>query len=249
MSHTYRFDSIGDTRSAHEREALQMMASNFEASPFSTLEKILNFPLYVPRQNLTTLLVKYEIMKRLLNVHGSIVECGVGFGGGLFTWAQLSAILEPTNHQRRIIGFDSFAGFPSVSEHDKGSYVGELAIDSEAELKKCALAYDLNRFVGHIPKIEVVRGDITETVPQYIEKNPHLIVSLLYLDCDIYAPTYAALKAFTKRLPKGAIIAFDELNLKAWPGETQALINLLGGLVETRLERCAFGSTISWAVL
>ena len=249
MSHTYRFDSIGDSRSSHEREALQMMGSAFEQSPFSTLEKLMNPALYMPRQTFTNLLVKYEIFKRILTVHGSIVECGVGFGGGLMTWAQLSAILEPHNHTRRVIGFDTFAGFPSVSEHDRGSYVGELAIDSQAEIEKCVIVYDQNRSVGHIPKVELVRGDITETVPQYIEKNPHLVVSLLYLDCDIYTPTYAALKAFTKRLPKGAIIAFDELNLKAWPGETQALIDLLGGLVETRLERCAFGSTISWAVL
>ena len=248
MSHTYRFDSIGDTRSAQEREALQMMGSTFEASPFSSLEKLMNFQMYVPRQTLTNLLVKYEIFKRILNVHGSIIECGVGFGGGLFTWAQLSAILEPTNHQRRVIGFDSFAGFPSVSEHDKGSYVGELAVDSEAEMKKCALAYDMNRFVGHIPKLELIRGDIVTTIPEYVKNNQHLVVSLLYIDCDIYEPTGAALDFLLPRMPKGAIVAFDELNLAAWPGETMAVAEHFG-LDQLKLERCAFGSTISWGVL
>ena len=247
MSHTYRFDSIGDSRSTQECNALQMMASNFEASPFSTLEKILNFPLYVPRQNLTTFLVKYEIMKRILNVHGSIIECGVGFGGGLMTWAQLSAILEPTNHQRRVIGFDTFSGFPSVRPDDHAS-VGDLAVDSAEEIQKCAVHYDLNRSVGHIPKLELVRGDITQMVPDYIERNPHLVVSLLYIDCDIYQPTYAALHHLRTRMPVGSIIAFDELNLSAWPGETQALHAALG-IEMLKLERCAFGSTISWAVL
>ena len=33
-----------------------------------------------------------------------------------------------------------------------------------------------------------------------------------------------ALKNFISRMPKGAIIAFDELNNKNWPGETVALL-------------------------
>jgi hypothetical protein len=247
MSIPYRFDAVADTRSAQERDYLQRIGATFEASPFSTLEKLMNFPLYVPRQNLTTFLVKYEIFKRILNVHGSIIECGVGFGGGLLTWAQLSAILEPTNHTRRIIGFDSFAGFPSVSEHDT-AHVGDLSVDSQAEIEACVRLYDQNRFVGHIPKVELVKGNACETIPQYVKDNPYLVVSLCYLDFDIYQPTLTALQQFRCLMPKGAIIAFDELNLKEWPGETQAVAKDLG-LNNLTIERCAFGSTISWAVL
>ena len=39
-------------------------------------------------------------------------------GGGLFTWAQLSAIYEPVNHNRKIFGFDSFEGFPDIGHKD-----------------------------------------------------------------------------------------------------------------------------------
>ena len=78
---SYRFDAAGGTRSAQEHAATQGLSDLFETSSFSTLERLLNFPLYVPRQNLTTFLVKYEIFKRILNVHGSILEGGVGFGG------------------------------------------------------------------------------------------------------------------------------------------------------------------------
>jgi hypothetical protein len=34
-------------------------------------------------------------------------------------WAHFSAILEPENHTRRIIGFGTFSGFPGVYEHDE----------------------------------------------------------------------------------------------------------------------------------
>jgi len=50
---------------------------------------------------------KYELFKKIINIHGSIVECGFIWGGQM-TFALLSAILEPINWQRKIIGFDTF---------------------------------------------------------------------------------------------------------------------------------------------
>lgn len=244
---SYRFDAAGGTRSAQERNATRGLAEQFEKSSFSTFERLINFPLYVPRQNLTTFLVKYEIFKRSLTIHGSIIEGGVGFGGGLMTWAQLSAILEPTNHVRRIIGFDTFAGFPSVSEHDT-SYPGMMKVDSQAEIEACVHYFDQNRWVGHIHKVELVKGDACQTIPHYVKEHPHLVVSLLYLDFDLFEPTLAALHALRPLMPAGAIIAFDELNMTEWPGETTAVRRALD-LPSLRIERCAFGSTISWAQL
>ena len=46
------------------------------------------------------------------------MECGVFNGAGLFTWASLSEIYEPINHSRKIIGFDTFEGFPCVGKND-----------------------------------------------------------------------------------------------------------------------------------
>lgn len=160
------------------------------------------------------------------------------------SFAQFSAILEPTNHQRRIIGFDTFAGFPRLAPADaKGESpnlkLGGLAVDAESEINECVNLFDENRFVGHIPKVELVRGDASKTIPAYVKRNPHLVVSLLYLDFDIYAPTLAALRTFVPRMPKGAVIAFDELNLKDWPGETVAVMNELG-LGRLRIERFPF---------
>ena len=213
----------------------------------------MNFPLYVPRQDLTRFLCKYEIFKRVLNVQGSIVECGVFFGGGLLGWAQLSAVFEPVNHQRRVIGFDTFEGFRPLAEGDAGSesaeaHEGGLAIDSYQEIVRCTQLLDMNRPVGHIPKVELVRGDATETIPRYLEENPHLVVSLLYLDFDVYAPTKVAIENLLPRMPKGAVVAFDELNLGDWPGETVAALEALD-LGSLRLERFPWGSTICFAQL
>ena len=80
-----------------------------------------------------------------------------------------------------------------------------------------------NRAVSHIKKISLVKGDATETIPDFVSKNSHLIIALLYIDFDIYAPTKTALEYLLPLVPKGGIVAFDELNYDKWFGETVAL--------------------------
>ena len=112
------------TQTAKDMDFYSTIGKYFQASVGDTLDKLKNFPKYVPRQNMALFLAKNEIFKEILNVHGNIVECGVFVGGGLMTWAQLSAIYEPYNHLRRVIGFDSFEGFPGMSERDASGLSG-----------------------------------------------------------------------------------------------------------------------------
>lgn len=198
-------------------------------------------------------MAKYEIFKKILEVGGAIVEGGVRFGGGLMTFAHLSSIFEPINFNRKIIGFDTFSGFPRISKYDKGSaskfaHVGGLASNSFEDLKSCINLYDSNRFINHIQKVELVKGDVVRTIPKYLEDNPHLVVSLLYLDFDIYKPTKIVLERLVPRMPKGAVIAFDELNRKEWVGETQALLDTIG-INKLKIQRFSFEPHISYAVL
>lgn len=225
----------------------------FKSSIGSNAEKLENFAKYVPRQTLTRFISKHEVFKRILNVQGSIVECGVLFGGGLMTFAQLSAILEPLNFQRKIIGFDTFSGFADLSQEDEcgaaeQSHKGGLAVDSYEDLLKCVELYDANRFLNHINKVFLVKGDIKETIPKYLEDNPYTVVSLLYLDVDVFEPTKVALEYLVPRIPKGGIIAFDELNCDRWPGETIAVSKTIG-IRNLRIQRFPFDTFISFAVL
>lgn len=222
-------------------------------SPFSNYEKSLSFAKYIPRQALSKFLCRYEIFKHILAVDGSIIECGVRHGGGLMTWAQLSAVLEPVNYTRKIVGFDTFAGFPSLSAGDEKSRSiharpGGFAVDSYEDLCRAIELYNANRPLGHMHKVELVKGDAVQTIPQYVADNPHLVVSLLYLDFDIYEPTKTALTCLVPRMPKGAVIAFDELNSPHWPGETKAVLDTLG-IRKLAVKRFTFNSYISYAVL
>jgi len=226
----------------------------FQKSLGTYMDKLRNFTKYVPRQSLATFLAKNEIFKKVLNVHGYIIECGVFLGGGLMTWAQLSAIYEPYNHIRRIIGFDTFEGFPELGEIDKkGENIihkrkGGLKTKALEDIEKCIELYDLNRPLGHIPRVQLVVGDAVKTIPEYVEKNPHLVVALLYLDFDLYEPTKVAIKYFFPRMPKGAVIAFDELNQPYWPGETLAVLDEIG-IRNLKIQRFEFEPKISFAII
>ena len=225
----------------------------FQESIGTNVEKLQNFCKYVPTQDIRKFICRYELFNRVLSVHGSIVECGVLYGGGLMTWAQLSEIFEPLNHLRNVIGFDTFAGFVSMSEKDQTGLAaqakaGGLAIHAYDDLCKSIELYNQNRFLNHIEKVRLVKGDIAETLPAYLEANPHLIVSLLWLDFDVFEPTAIALRYLIQRIPKGGIIAFDELNHEMWPGETIAVMEEIG-INNLRIQRFPFGSTMSYAVM
>lgn len=226
------------------------IAEVFGRSPDSVEDRIATFPRYARRQQLKRFLAMYEVYKMILPVKGSIVECGVFRGFGFMSWFKLSSILEPENLTRQIYGFDTFAGFPTVGSEDdypdSATVVGGLASDSEAELRELIEIADQDRFLGHIPKAHLIRGDIAETAPQFVADNPHLMVSLLFLDADLYDPTKAAIDAFLPRMPKGAIIAFDELDNPQWPGETLALLDALG-IGSLRMQRLEWDPYISFA--
>lgn len=193
-----------------------------------------------------------KLFNQILEVHGSIVECGVFHGGGLMTWAVLSAIYEPLNHNRKIFGFDTFSGFPSVDKNkDNKNFaeasIGGLFADSYEDISKAEELYNTFHPLGHIKKINLIKGDVKDSFPKFMEENKHIIVSLLYLDFDLYEPTKLAIEYFYKRMPKGAIIAFDELNIKEWQGETLALLDTIG-IENLELKRFIHYPQISYAI-
>jgi len=225
-----------------ERSALDDLLAAFEQSPLSLAQRLQAFARHVRRQDIARLLCKYELFKLALPCHGSVVECGVFTGAGLLGWLQFSAILDPYNDTRRIIGFDTFAGFPGLDEHDTHTGASEhlhaqaFATHSgiQQELENLVAIHDRNRPLGHIPKVELVAGDACQTIPAYLQRSPHLLISLVYLDIDLFAPTRAALEHLLPRVVSGGLVAFDELNCAEFPGETAALLDVLPQSVALR---------------
>lgn len=256
---------MSDSKQSYEDAALSVQRNSqanlqyydalikfYETDNCDTLLKLRSFAVYTPRQVISDYLARYFLFERAFNTPGSIVECGVFNGQGIMSYANFSSVLEPNNFTRHIIGFDTFDGFQAVGDKDAASpnemvKDGGMRAQSFDRLNNAIQLYDANRFLGHLPKIELVRGNVLNTIDEYLVANPHLLISLLYLDLDIYEPTKHVLKKFLPRVPKGGVVAFDELNFKDFPGETLALLDSMD-LSTVELHRVPFCSRISYFV-
>ena len=149
------------------------------------------------RQDFAASLARINIYELVKNVKGSIVECGVHKGNNLLLFYHLLLCNEPTSFNDKVIGFDTFEGFKSISKYDPKDINENTFSNANLNiLKKAINLFDLNRSVGHINKINIIKGDATKTIPNFYKKNKNLLISLLYIDFDIFEPTKTALDFF-----------------------------------------------------
>jgi hypothetical protein len=205
----------------------------FTRCPIPADELLTQLGLFLNRQTLSRILFMHDLYRRIVDVQGVVMEFGVRWGQNLALFESFRGMYEPYNFHRRIIGFDTFGGFPSVHERDGDAeivQVGGYGVTPgyEAYLEQVLAYHEQESPLAHVRKFELVKGDATATVARYIDEHPETIVALAYLDFDLFEPTKRALEAIRDRLTRGSVVAFDELNVREWPGETLALKEVLG---------------------
>lgn len=236
-----------------EKEYFDRIEESFQLADGSYSEKMHALSRFVPRQALSYFLARNEIFKQVMDVHGSILDFGIYRGSSFFTWLQLSAIFEPYNHIRKVIGFDSFEGFSAIGEKDMGKndkdlaikVVGGMAWDGFDEISQGVELYDKNRPLGHISKGLLVKGDLPGSLENFLDDHDETIVALANFGLGLYEPTLKILQAIKPRLVKGSILVFEELNQTTWPGESKALFEVFDMSVNS-LERLPYCPHISW---
>jgi hypothetical protein len=87
-------------------------------SPIPQPDIVRNLPLYLNRETLGDVLTAARLYESVLSVPGDVFEFGTRWGRRLALFMNLRELMEPHNYTRRIVGFDTFAGFPSVSPED-----------------------------------------------------------------------------------------------------------------------------------
>jgi len=239
--------------STQEQQARESALELFRSAPIPDAELLSNLGLFLNRPTLTRILFMHELYRQILDVHGVVMEFGTRWGQNLALFQSFRGMYEPYNHTRRLIGFDTFSGFPSVAPQD-----GEAAIIQEGSfsvsegyedfLERLLEAQEQESPLAHLRKFELVKGDVTETLPAYLQAHPETVVAMAYFDMDIYTPTVAGLEAIRDRLVKGSVIGFDELCDTRYPGETIAVMETLG-LANLRLRRSPTDSTPSYVVV
>ncbi len=223
-----RTASTADELSSRERRC-----ELFRNSPIPEDEQMAQLGLFLSRQSWSRYLYLNELYKMILPVHGVVMEFGVRWGTNLAIFSNLRGMYEPFNHNRKIIGFDTFEGFPSIHEKDGNAKVavpGAYSVTKgyEEYLEQVLDSHEQESPISHIRKFELVKGDASDEIEGYLERNPETIVALAYFYFDVYEPTKRCLEAIKDRLTRGSIIGFDQLNYHTWPGETLAVKEVLG---------------------
>jgi len=239
--------------SQDERESRKRFVELFRKCPIPEDELLMNLSLFFKRQDLSMLLFMNELYQKILGVHGVVMEFGVRWGKNLALFENFRGLYEPFNHNRKIIGFDTFAGFPSVNSKDGNEDIiqaGSFNVTEEYDdyLDQVLSYHEQESPIAHIKKYEIVKGDASAQILKYLDEHPETIVALAYFDFDIYEPTLNCLKAISKRITRGSVIGFDELNVNRYPGETTALTEVFG-LDRYRIHHSIFSPTQSYIVI
>lgn len=157
------------------------------------------------------LLAHYELYKSITSIPGSVFELGVYKAASLLRLATFRNLLE-TEGSRSIVGFDAFGDFPTQ----------RLALEGDLDFIK--------RFEGaggpglsieeteHLSErkgfrnVNLVKGNIFETLPTYLERHPHTRLAFLHLDMDVREPTEFALDLLYDRIVPHGLIVVDDYN-------------------------------------
>lgn len=240
-------ESIGAS-TGRDESVIKRRQALFKQSLGDVDDMLANFPLYARRIIITRFLAHYELYKQVADLPGAVVELGVFRGSSLFSFAHFLEIFNHGDRSRKVIGFDSFEGLSALSASDGAEDAvhskfkgGWNSSGFEGELYQMMDIFALESFVPQAPRIEIVKGNILNTVPDYIKQHPGLRISLLHFDCDVYEPTIVGLKSLVPLMVPGGLVVFDEYAITAWAGESAAVEEYFGK--GKRIEKFPWTST------
>jgi hypothetical protein len=224
-----------------------------QQSPIPGDQLLSNLGLFLESKNLARILFMDHLFRQIVDVPGAILEFGTRWGQNLALLSALRGIYDPFNRHRKIVGFDTFTGFPSVKPEDGNSEMirpGNLAVTEnyQSYLSDILTAHERLNPLSHLKKFDLRAGDGTEEIEKFLKDEPHTIVALAYFDFDLYEPTKKCLMAIRPRLTRGSVVGFDELNDPDSPGETLALMEVFG-LNKITLKRFPHTSRVSYFIV
>ena len=155
-----------------------------------------------------------NIFAEIIDIPGDIIELGVGRGRNSIKKNNLGKF-------KKYYGFDTFGQLPQrelennpklkklLSNEDSFDYISDLILSNDLS-----------------DQVKFIKGDIVKNVEKIenneleVLKKDNLYISLMYIDCNHYIPSLAALKCFKNNFSKGALIVVDESRIG---GENKAL--------------------------
>ena len=138
----------------------------------------------------------YEAYRMAEEVPGAIVECGVFRGTSLARFAMFREMLG-NRASAKIIGFDVFSDdYPDTAfQEDQAQRDHWISTAGPNSISVDQMAEVFAR--NQVHNVELVAGDILETLPAYCKEHPELRVSILNVDIDFVESTLCVLEHTT----------------------------------------------------
>lgn len=190
-----------------------------------------NFYLSCDNSRLGKFIAHYELFKQITGKSGAIVECGVFKGTSLVRFAGFRKLLDK-EQGRKIVAFDTFGDFPGTNFMPDKKLRDKLIADAGSQSISTSQLMEVLRHKKSETGVELVSGDINQTVPEYVKIHPEFQISLLNIDVDIYEPTVTILKYLYPLVVSGGIVMLDDYGV--FPGETKAVDEYFNGKIEIR---------------
>lgn len=202
-----------------------------------------NFYLSCSNSRLGKFVIHYEIYKKIKDIPGSIVECGVFKGTSLMRFAGFRELFGQGS-SRDIVAFDTFAAFPDARFSKDKKPLEQFLADAGDQSISISQLQEVLRRKGVNHNVKLVPGDINKTVPAFVKRHSRSRIALLHLDVDLYEPTVTILRYLYPLFVRGGILLLDDYGV--FPGETKAVDEYFKkGLP---LERFPFAKTPAWVV-
>lgn len=149
---------------------------------------------------------------------GDIVEIGVASGRSI---AIILFLKDKFSLNNRVIGFDTFEGFPDSTHFDQSN----PKLDKRS-YEKYTLSYvsDYLKNFGYLNASTI--NDLTLVqglVPKSLLGFKFDQISLLHMDCDLYECHLESLIILFKYFVNGTYVLFDDYADDKWPGVKKAV--------------------------
>lgn len=203
-----------------------------------------DFYLSCDNSRLGKFIAHYELFKRIIGKSGAIVECGVFKGTSLVRFAGFRQLLDKQD-VRKVVAFDTFDNFPATNFSPDKKLRDKLIADAGSQSISTVQLMETLRHKKSAVDIELIAGDINQTVPKYMARHPKLKIALLNVDVDLYEPSVTILKYLYPRVISGGVVMLDDYGV--FGGETKAVDEYFKGK-KIKIKKFPFSATPSYFI-
>ncbi len=178
------------------------------------------YMLSAPVERIGKLVSRFELFNKIKAIPGEIIECGVFKGSSLSQFVKLRALYGHSS-SKKIIAFDTFGKFPEKCSSDDKKYLKNFTNEAGNQSIEKNKLLKIFKELGVEKNLDLIKGNILKTLPNFIKSNKHIKISLLHVDVDTYEPTKLCLEILYPHVVKNGVIILDDYG--AFPGANKAI--------------------------